>query len=444
MPDRRQVLATSLAAAATGYASRAAARLPAKSAGSFPKGFLWGAATAAYQVEGNNLNSDVWALEHTQPTSFSERSGDAANSFELWPRDLDLVKALGLNTYRFSLEWARIEPVRGQFSIAMLDHYKALIAGCRARGLLPVVTFNHFTTPIWFAANEGWSNAEAPDLFARYCRRTAEHLSEHIAYATTLNEPNLVGMLEVALPGGRGAKLMAGDKAMAAAAARTYGVPLFLSGNPVYVPDRFVVQTNMIAGHMAGRDAIKAVRPDLPVGVSLAMNDDQAAGPDTAMRDSMRAQLYDPWLEAARGDDFIGVQNYYRAVWGKTEKLPAPTDAVLNEGGSEIFPASLAGAVRYAYSKCPLPVFVTEHGTDVTDDTKRAWLIPAALAELHKTIAEGIPVLGYVHWSLVDNYEWFQGYKPKYGLCSVDRITFVRTPKPSAHLFGAIARRNAT
>jgi beta-glucosidase len=237
---------------------------------------------------------------------------------------------------------------------------------------------------------------------------------------------------------------MAGDKDMAAAAARAYGVPSFMSGNPVYVRDRFVVQANMIAGHKAGREAIKAVRPDLPVGVSLAMNDDQAVGSDTAMRDSMRAQLYDPWLAAARDDDFIGVQNYYRAVWGKTEKLPAPKDAVLNEGGSEIYPASLAGAVRYAYSKCPLPVFVTEHGTDVTDDTKRAWLIPAALAELRKTIAEGIPVFGYVHWSLVDNYEWFQGYKPKYGLCSIDRKTFVRTPKPSAYIFGAIARRNAT
>jgi beta-glucosidase len=443
MPDRRQLLASALAGVASGLARPAFAQLAAPASAPFPKGFLWGAATAAYQVEGNNVNSDVWALEHMAPSSFSERSGDAANSFALWPEDLDLVKRLGLNTYRFSLEWARIEPARGQFSVAMLDHYKAMIAGCRARGLHPVVTFNHFTTPIWFAANGGWSSPEAPGLFARYCRRAAEHLAEHIAYATTLNEPNLVGMLEVALPGGRGAKLMAADKAMAAAAARAYGVPLFLSGNPVYVPDRFAVQANMIAGHKAGREAIKAVRADLPVGVSLAMNDDQAAGADTDMRDSMRAQLYDPWLEAASSDDFIGVQNYYRAVWSKTDKLPAPKDAVLNEGGSEIYPASLSGAVRYAYSKCARPVFVTEHGTDVADDTKRAWLIPAALAHLRRVMDEGIPVFGYIHWSLCDNYEWFQGYKPKYGLCSVDRTTFARTPKPSAAVFGAIAGRNA-
>lgn len=411
--------------------------------GKFPAGFLWGAATAAYQVEGNNLNSDVWALEHTKPSSFSEVSGDAANSFSLWPADMDLVKALGLNTYRFSLEWARIEPARGQFSVAMLDHYKAMIAGCRARGLIPVVTFNHFTTPIWFAANGGWSSPEAPDLFARYCRRAAEHLAEHIGYATTLNEPNLVGMLEVVLPGGRGTKLIAADKAMAEAAARAYGVPVFLSGNPVYVADRHVVQQHMIAGHHAGRAAIKAVRPDLPTGVSLAMNDDQATASGTARRDEIRSQLYDPWLAAARDDDFLGVQNYYRAVWAEADKLPVPEGAVTNEGGSEIYPASLAGAVRYAWSKCPRPIFVTEHGVDVMDDAKRAWMIPAALGELRKTMAEGIPLIGYIHWSLIDNYEWFQGYKPRYGLCSVDRTTFVRRPKPSAHVLGAIARRNA-
>ncbi|HEX7742952.1 MAG TPA: family 1 glycosylhydrolase, partial [Sphingobium sp.] len=133
---------------------------------SFPKGFLWGAATAAHQVEGNNVNSDSWALEHVKPTMFAEPSGDAANSFELWPTDLDLVRNMGLNTYRFSLEWARIEPEPGQFSVAMLDHYKAMIEGCRARGLTPVVTFNHFTTPRWFAAMNGWADPQAPSRFA--------------------------------------------------------------------------------------------------------------------------------------------------------------------------------------------------------------------------------------------------------------------------------------
>ncbi|WP_121118611.1 family 1 glycosylhydrolase [Croceibacterium ferulae] len=443
MVDRRSLLAISLAGAAVHSLAPVLAADRSRLTAPFPSGFLWGAATAAYQVEGNNVNSDVWALEHMEPTSFAEVSGDAANSFALWRVDLELVKALGLNTYRFSLEWSRIEPAPGQFSVAMLDHYRAMIAGCRALGLVPVVTFNHFTTPIWFASQGGWANPEAPALFARYCRRAAEHLAEHIGHALTLNEPNLVGMLEVALPGGRGERLIVADRAMAAAAARLYGVPLFLSGNPVYVPDRVAVQTHLLAGHAAGREAIKAVRPDLAVGVSLAMSDDHAAEGGSEMRDTIRAQLYDPWLQAARGDDFLGVQNYYRAIWGAGGKLPAPEGAVLNAGGAEIYPSSLANAVRYAHSRCPQPIFVTEHGTDVTDDAQRAWLIPAALRELQAVLAEGIPLLGYIHWSLIDNFEWFQGYKPHYGLCSVDRTTFARTPRPSAGVLGAIARANA-
>jgi beta-glucosidase len=218
---------------------------------------------------------------------YAEPSGDAANSFALWRDDLDLVKRLGLNSYRFSLEWARIEPARGEFSIAMLEHYEAMIAGCRARGLAPVVTFNHFTTPVWFAAAGGWSNPEAPSLFARYCERAARHLAHGIAYATTLNEPNLSGVLDLVLPGDIGPRLIGADRAMQEAAAREHGVARFLPGNPLYVADPQVVQQHLLAGHKAGRDAIKAVRPDLPVGVSLAIIDDQAAG-EGSLRDAMR------------------------------------------------------------------------------------------------------------------------------------------------------------
>ena len=154
---RRRLLALSVAVGA----APALARARAGGSGAFPQGFLWGAATAAHQVEGNNLNSDVWLLENVKPTLFAERSGDACNSFELWETDLDLANSLNLNTYRFSIEWARIEPEPGRFSIAMLDHYKAIVEGCRARGLNPMVTFNHFTTPLWFAAKGGWANADA-------------------------------------------------------------------------------------------------------------------------------------------------------------------------------------------------------------------------------------------------------------------------------------------
>ncbi|MDF8333868.1 family 1 glycosylhydrolase [Novosphingobium cyanobacteriorum] len=435
MFDRRTVLAGAAALSASPLSAKAL-RKPGPL---FPKGFIWGAATAPHQVEGNNTASDLWLVENVPGSIYAEPSLDAANSLELWPVDLDLVKALGLNAYRFGIEWARIEPEEGRFSIAMLDHYKRMIEGCRERGIMPIVTFNHFTTPLWFAKRGGWGDAGSADLFARYCERAARHLAAGIGYATTLNEPNLAGKIQELLPG----NLREGDKATQEAAARAVGSTRFQAGNALYVADVAATQANMIAAHMKGRAAIKGVRPDLPVGTSLAMLDEQAAGKDTTLRDKARAHFYDEWLNAVRGDDFLGVQNYERHIWGKDGQLPAPAGARLNTMGAEVWPGSLAGTVRYAHAVSGCPIMVTEHGVGTDDDTIREWLIPAALADLKLAMEDGVPVLGYVHWSLVDNFEWGFGYRIHFGLHSLDRTTFERKPKPSAAVLGAIARANS-
>ncbi|MGV3510394.1 MAG: glycoside hydrolase family 1 protein [Novosphingobium sp.] len=442
MIDRRSLMASAVALSASAVAGSSALARAAKVKPldpEFPEGFLWGAATAAHQIEGNNLNADLWVIENVPGTIFAERSGDAANSFELWPVDLDLVKGMGLNSYRFSLEWARIEPDEGHFSNAMLDHYKAMIEGCRARGLKPVVTFNHFTTPRWFAAKGGWHNPESPALFARFCDRAARHLASGIELATTLNEPNLAGVIGEILP----PQLLAGDKATQEAAAKQLGVPLYTPGVSLYIQDPKTYRANMIAGHRRGLAAIKAVRPDLPVGVSLAILDDQAAGRNS-MRDRIRERYYNEWLRlAGETCDFIGVQNYERKVWNDKGPLPAPADARRNAGGIEVWPGSLAGAVRYAHEVTRLPVHVTEHGVNSDDDALRQWLIPAALAELKRAMDDGVPVRGYFHWSLIDNFEWGFGYHHRFGLHSFDRETFKRTAKPSAEVLGSIARKNS-
>lgn len=435
MIDRRTVLASAAALAASPAAARVAAKSPNPA---FPQGFLWGTATAGHQVEGNNVNSDCWLLENTKPSVFAEPSRDAADSLNRWAQDLDLVQAMGLNAYRFSLEWARIEPEEGQFSPAMLDHYNRMIDGCRQRGLTPVVTFNHFTAPRWFSAQGGWTNPRAPQLFARYCDRAARHLAAGIGHAVTLNEPNIMNILKVILP----PPVFELQRAMLASAARSLGVAKFSAANSIDFEDIDLATRHFIAGHKAGRDAIKSVRPDLPVGVSLSMFDDQAAG-KRSQRDAMRAQLYGAWMEAVKGDDFLGVQNYERQVWTETGKLPAPAGVPVNYGGSEVYAPSLAGAVRYAHAASGCPIFVTEHGVGTDDDTIRAQLIPAALAELKKAMDGGVPVKGYLHWSLVDNFEWIFGYKVHFGLHTLDRETFARTPKPSAAVLSAIARRNA-
>lgn len=432
--DRRHFLAGT---AATAAAMPAFART--RGAGAFPRGFLWGASTAGHQIEGNNVNSDQWLLENVTPTITGARSADAVNSLEYWAADLDVVKQIGLNSYRFSLEWPRIEPDEGEFSLAMLDHYKRIIEGCRARGITPVLTFNHYTTPRWFAAQGGWLHPQSPALFTRFCERAARHLVADVGMATTFNEPNLAKLLPLVLP----PQFMGGLRANLAAAARAANVPKFVVANTVLPEDVPGVTANMLKGHKGGRDAIKAVRPDLPVGVSLAMADDQAVGPNS-LRDAKRAELYGEWLDAAKHDDFIGVQNYERNVWDANGKVAAPPGGPRNFRGAEVYAPSLAGAVRYAHQATGIPVLVTEHGVGTNDDTVRAALIPAALRELKAAMDDGVPVKGYLHWSLLDNYEWGAGFDDgRFGLCAVDRTTWKRTPKPSAVAYGAIVRRNA-
>jgi len=427
----------------TGATLAVAAALPTIGFGAetkppFPKGFLWGAASAGHQIEGNNSNSDVWLLEQVTPTVFAERSGDACDSLFRWNEDVGIVKGLGLNTYRFSLEWARIEPSPGQFSVAMLDLYKRMMGSCLERGITPMVTFNHFTTPRWFAARGGWEAAGAPDLFARFCEHAATHLGAHLSYATTVNEPNILAILDW-LPLPFPPAFKATEAAMLQAAAKAAGTAHYSVANfGEYGPKL----AGLLAGHLKGYQAIKSAAPHAQVGVSLSITDDQAVGPDSK-RDAKRASVYGPWMEAAKTADFIGVQNYGRQQLNAQGAMMPPKGAELTESGEEYYPASLEGAVRYAHAATGKPVIVTENGINTANDARRAAYIPAALAGLQRAMQDGIPVLGYVHWSLLDNFEWLFGYTPKYGLVAVDRTTFKRDVKDSARVLGAIAQRNA-
>ncbi len=403
---------------------------------SFPKGFLWGAATAGHQIEGNDANSDFWFLENLKPTLFAEPVGDACNSFALWPADLDLVKTIGLNSYRFSLEWSRIEPEPGLFSIAMLDHYKHIVDGCRQRGLKPIVTFSHWTVPIWFAAQGGWTHPDSSQLFARYCEKASLYLAAGIEFAITLNEPDGLNIANRMVPDG--AKQL--QRAMLAEASRKTGVKRFVGG-PAFA-EAAEMQPNLLKGHREGFQAIKSVRGDLPTGFSLAIVDEQPVG-ENSTRDEMRHEFYGGWLDTAKNDDFVGIQNYTRHLWDAKGLVDPPAGARMDQVGAEFFPASLANSARYVHQVTGRPILVSEHGIATENDAERVELIRAALPLLLQAMQEGVPVLGYIHWSLLDNFEWASGYRPKYGLAAVDHQTFRRTLKPSATVLGTIARRNA-
>jgi beta-glucosidase len=437
--NRREVLsALSLIAGGAIAQSRVAAtqRAPSRT---FPKGFMWGAATAAHQIEGNNVNSDLWVLENVQPSLFRTRSGDACDSYHRYADDIALLRSIGLDSYRFSIEWARIEPEKGIFSIAERDYYKRVIACCRKNAIRPTVTFHHNTSPRWFAAEGGWANPDAPHLFARYCDYAARAIAADIDLAYTINEPNSNQVI-ASMP--RGDEKMAvmikqGVAAMNGAAAKAVGSDRF--SQLLFAPVD-VVTPQLIEAHHQSFAAIKAARSNLPVGVPLSLFEYQGVGLNNKA-DTVRKEVVGDWLEAARrSGDFVGVQNYGRIMVDNEGPVKSASSA--ENAPFEPYAPSLGNTVRYVHEVTGKPIVVSENGMDTVDDEKRIRYIDAALTGLADVVADGVPVLGYFHWSLMDNFEWLQGYIPKYGLASVDQTTFKRTPKPSAFHLGKIAQNN--
>ncbi|MGK5683903.1 glycoside hydrolase family 1 protein [Actinoplanes sp. URMC 104] len=384
---------------------------------SFPDGFLWGAATASHQVEGNNVGNHYWEWEHAPDTPFAEPSGDAVDHYHRWREDLDLLAGAGLTAYRFSLEWSRIEPEPGEISRASLDHYRRMVDGCRDRGLAPVVTLNHFTTPRWFHHDGGWLGPRAGDHFARFVE-TAAPLVRDAAYVLTLNEPNLAACLPV----------LAG---MAARGEPVAGLPR---------PDQRLSEA-LIAAHRRGIEVLRGAGSP-PAGLALVGQEwiaEDGAGEQMAAH---RAAMEDKFLAACQGDDFVGMQIYSCARIGPDGPV-TPPGTVLTQAHVEYRPQAVGASVRRVAEVLPgTPILVTENGLATTDDDERITFTAEVLRGLHAAVHDGVDVRGYLHWSLLDNFEWFSGYAVTFGLIGVDRATFARTPKPSLEWLGQVARRN--
>jgi len=384
----------------------------------FPAGFLWGVASAAHQIEGGNVNNDWWEFEHAPGTPCREPSGDACDSWSRWPGDMELLASLGFGAYRFSLEWSRIEPEEGEWSVAALDHYRRHCAAARELGLVPLVTFHHFTTPLWLARRGGWEAADAPERFARFCRRAGDALGDLIGWGCTINEPNIVALMG-------------------------YLVGVFPPG----VSDagrRRAVTAALCRGHRLAVDELRAGGGDFPVGLTLSMTDYQAVEGGGQRRDRIRRSMEDVYLEATAGDDFVGVQCYTRMRIGPDGALPAEPGVALTQMGYEYWPDALEAVIRRAWEVTGgAPLLVTENGIGTDDDSQRMAYVSTALAGVRRCLDDGIDLRGYIYWSLLDNFEWALGYEPTFGLVVVDRRDFGRRPKPSAAWLGAVARANA-
>ena len=383
----------------------------------FPADFLWGSATAAHQIEGGNVNNDWWAWEHNPDSGCAASSGDACDSWNRWREDVDLAADLGLGAYRFSLEWSRIEPAEGEWSAVALDHYRQVCEACASRGLEAVVTFHHFTTPLWLAARGGWESPDAPDRFGRYVERAAARLGDVVGRACTINELNVIGVMG-------------------------YTLGQFPPGVKNDLARHSKVNESMIRAHRIAVNALRSGPGDFPVGLTLSMAELQAEEGGEGVRDAAEEILENVFLRATEGDDFVGVQTYTRIRFGPTGVADDDPALRKTQMGDEYRPEALEYTVRRAAEFTGLPVIVTENGIATDDDRERITFISDALRGVRRCLDDGIDVRGYFVWSLLDNFEWTYGYGPKFGICAVDPVTFERRPKPSAAWFGSVARTN--
>jgi beta-glucosidase len=406
----------------------------------FPDGFRWGTATAAHQVEGGNVNCDCWVMEHLKPSAFSEPSGDACDHYHRYRDDIAMLAALGFNAYRFSIEWARVEPEPGEFSASALEHYRRMLTACHESRVTPMVTLHHFTSPRWLAARGGWEWPETAALFARYCERVAGALGDLIGAACTINELNAGILLQQTgvLPDDE--RLMRSHWRISAAQALGASPELF-GAFPFFVTSRS--RPVLIDAHRRAVDALRSGRKRFPVGFTIAMSDLQAVAGGEARRDAAQREAHDVFLEATRGDDFVGVQNYSRTRFGPGGVLRPEDGVELTQMGYEFMPEALEATIRHAHKVTGLPLMVTENGISADDDTRRIAFVERALKGVARCIADKIDVRGYFYWSMLDNFEWLLGYRPMFGLIAVDRTTQRRRIKPSAEWLGDIARRNS-
>lgn len=388
----------------------------------FPPDFLWGAATSSHQVEGGNTNNDWWAWEErVQPPE--KRSGQAADQWHRWSDDVQLIKELGHNAHRLSLEWSRIEPQEGVFDEDAIAHYKQLLSTLQSRGIKTVVTLHHFTNPQWLSAKGGWLSSCVVKDFTRYTEKVVGSLGKHIDYLITINEP---------------------------------GVFAFMSYQAGIWPPQtksswkmLHILWNMAKAHKQAYKLIRQHSPSLPVGIAQNMTTFEPVHPEN-LRERFAAFLLHRfnnlsfyWMSGLRTHDFLGVNYYFHRrldatgrFWPKFQE-PNETKRPVSDLGWELFPTGL-GKIVSSLRHLRKPILITEHGLADADDSRRPEFLQKSLEGLSEAIKAHSPIIGYLHWSLLDNFEWADGFTPRFGLVEVDYKTQKRTPRASALLYKKI------
>ena len=406
----------------------------------FPKRFLWGAATAAHQVEGGNHNQwSVWELENAKAKAAQAEyhirdypswdaikdqaknpnnyvSGALANHYVCYEEDFDLLKKMNMNAYRFSVEWSRIEPQEGAWNPEAIAHYKEYVAALKKRNIEPVVTLFHFTLPVWFTEKGGFEKRANVKYFTRFAEKIISELGTNVRLIITINEPEI------------------------------YAAESYLHNNwPPAQSSRVTwwkVINNLAYAHRQAGAVIH--RLNRRYKVSIAKNSNFFYAGDDAWLSNATASVMqytqdDYFLKkVVKHCDFLGVNYYFsNRIYGYRVHNP---DIKLSDLHWDLHPADIQYTLERLHAKYKLPIIITENGLADGEDSQRQWWITQTLIGMQKAIANGVKLQGYLHWSLIDNFEWAYGKWPRFGLAAVDYATGERTLRPSARWFGRVIK----
>ena len=412
-----------------------------KSVPTFPKRFLWGASTSSHQVEGGNHNQwSVWELENAKvlaakaehelkhfdnwdaikaeaksPASYV--SGEAVDHYSMYEEDFQILKQLNMNAFRYSIEWSRVEPEEGAWNVEAIEHYKKYTARLKQLGIEPVVTLFHFSLPVWFAAKGGFEKRSNVKYFVRYAEKIMSELGSNVRIVVTLNEPTV------------------------------YAVESYLEHRwpPALVRSKFKtwrVVNNLAYAHRQTAKMLHTLNRRYKVTIAhhtMYFYPGDNAWLSRASAAVMQYFQDDYFLrKVVKQCDFLGVNFYFsNRVYGY--RVHSPNDRI-SDLGWDLSPADIQYALERLHRKYKLPLIITESGLADADDSQRQWFITQQLIGMQKALDEGVDLQGYLHWSLLDNFEWAYGTWPRFGLVKVDYKTKKRTIRPSAVWFGKIIK----
>ncbi len=413
----------------------------------FSKNFMIGAATAAHQVEGNNISSDCWVMEQLPHSIYKEKSLDAVDHYRHYEEDIRLLAEAGLNAFRFSIEWARIQPEPDLWEENEIEHYRNVIKCCRKNGVEPIITMHHFSSPKWLIQRGGWENPKTADLFASYCEYVVKKLGEDMCYVCTINEANMGLQLGKLIRNrqqmekhnvqvGLNTDSMKNRMLSMKEAGEAFGVDpqkinMFLSPRTVF-GDGVIIEA-----HRKARNAMKVACPHLKIGLTLSLHDFQALPGGEHRAEIEWIEEFIHYLPYIDQDDFIGVQCYTRKLMGPEGVVQPDETALRTQMGYEDYPAAVVNVTRKVAEHFQGDIIITENGISTADDNRRIEFIREVIDGLKGCVASGIPLKGYLHWSLLDNFEWQLGFARTFGLIAVDRGTQIRYPKDSLSFLGS-------